>query len=73
MFGVLELCKQEVVLGPHNLILDVPIIAHPEKCDHEGRCLVACPQNVFLSLWPQNSDDLRNKAHELKNKSKELA
>jgi ferredoxin len=52
--GVLEIHKQEVEIGEIKTVLRVPVIKHPEKCDHEGRCLVACPQeSISLSLAPR--------------------
>jgi ferredoxin len=70
--GTLELHKQEVTIDGIKTILRVPVIAHPEKCDHEGRCLVACPQKVYPCLWPQDSDEIKKKADQLIEKSKSL-
>ena len=70
--GVLEIHKQEVSIGNVKTTLRVPVIAHPEKCDHEGRCLVACPQKVYPCLWPQDVDQVRNDGKQLIEKSKTL-
>ena len=70
--GVLAIHKQEVTIGDVKAILRVPVVAHPEKCDHEGRCLVACPQKVYPCLWPQDVDEVGSNAKRLVEKSKTL-
>lgn len=63
--GVLELQKQEVSLGSAIIVLRVPVLKHPEKCDSEGRCLVACSQHVYPCLWPQDVDEVGRSARDL--------
>lgn len=70
--GVLELRKQEVKVGDGTIVLRVPVIKNPEKCDHEGRCIVACPQKVYPCLWPQDADEVKRHAAELIEHSKTL-
>jgi len=70
--GVLKLCKQEVSVGDAKIILTVPVILKPENCDHEGRCIVACPQKTYPCLWPQDEDAVRKEAEALIEKSKTL-
>lgn len=70
--GVLELHKQEVTIEGLKTVIRVPVIAHPEKCDHEGRCLAACPQKVYPCLWPQDTEEVKKEAGQLIEKSKTL-
>ena len=70
--GVLELQKQEVVVGDLKVVSRVPVLKNPEKCDHEGRCLVACPQKVYPCLWPQETEEVKKKAELLITKAKTL-
>lgn len=70
--GTLELHKQETTINGLKAVIRAPVIAHPEKCDHEGRCLVACPQKVYPCLWPQDMEEIRKKAGQLIEKSKNL-
>jgi len=70
--GVLEIHKQEVTIGDIKTVLRVPVVKNPEKCDHEGRCLVACPQKVYPCLWPQDVDEVTKEAEKLIEKSKTL-
>jgi len=70
--GVLELCAQEVQVGDSTIVLRVPVMQNPELCDHEGRCLVACSQNVYPCLWPQDIDAVKSQAATLLAKSKTL-
>ena len=70
--GVLEIHKQEVEIAGIKTILRVPVIKNPEKCDHEGRCLVACPQKVYPCLWPQDVEEVKKEADRLIKKSNVL-
>ena len=70
--GVLELCSQEVEIGELKVVLRIPVLKNPELCDHEGRCLVACSQNVYPCLWPQDNDSVKEEAEMLIEKSKTL-
>ncbi len=60
--GVLELCTQEVSVGELKVNLRVPVLKNPEQCDHEGRCLVACSQNVYPCMWPQEMEMVKTDA-----------
>ncbi len=55
-----------------TVVLDVIVIEDPEKCDSEARCLVACPQNVFPSMWSQDVDTVKAEAKAIIEKSKTL-
>ena len=70
--GVLELQKQKVVLVDVKAVLRVPILKNPEKCDHEGRCLVACPQKVYPCLYPQEIEEVKRNAESLIEEAKNL-
>ena len=70
--GVLETHFQEVTLGGVKVVLDVIVLENPEKCDSEGRCLVACTQHVFPSLWPQDIDQVKAEAEVLIERSHTL-
>jgi ferredoxin len=70
--GVLETYNQEVPFGDAKVVLSVPVLENPELCDHEGRCLVACSQNVYPCLWPQDVDEVKEEAQLLIEKSKTL-
>lgn len=70
--GVLETYPQEVSVGEIKVVLNVPVIENPEKCDSEGRCLVACSQNVYPCLWPQDIDEVKKEAQVLIEKSRTL-
>lgn len=59
-------------MGDAKVVLKVPVIANPEKCDHEGRCIVACPQKVYPCLWPQDEGAVRANAAELSKKAEDL-
>ena len=70
--GVLKLVKQEVPVGDAKIVQKTPVVLNPEKCDHEGRCIVACPQKVYPCLWPQDEDEVRKNAQELEKKAASL-
>jgi ferredoxin len=70
--GVLKLYKQEARLGDIVARFPIPVIQFPEKCDHEGRCLVACPQKVYPALWPQDVDQVKANAEALIAKAKTI-
>jgi len=70
--GVLELQRQEVSIGEATIVIRVPVLKNPEKCDHEGRCLVACAQKVYPCLWPQEVDEVKKEAEALIEKSSSL-
>jgi len=63
---------QEVTIEGVKVVLNVIVLEHPEKCDSEGRCLVACPHNVFPTLWPQDPDKVRAEAEAIIAKSDSL-
>ena len=70
--GVLETHLQEVTIEGVKVVLDVIVLENPEKCDSEARCLVACPQNVFPSMWPQDVDTVKAEARAIIEKSTTL-
>jgi NAD-dependent dihydropyrimidine dehydrogenase PreA subunit len=63
--GVLEIHNQRVTIGELECTMPVILVAHPEKCYHDGRCLVACPQKVYPCLYPQNVEDVKRRAEEI--------
>jgi len=70
--GVLETYLQEVSIEGVKVVLNVITVENPEKCDSEGRCLVACPHSVFPTLWPQDVDEVKAQAKRIIEKSESL-
>jgi ferredoxin len=70
--GVLETHLQEVTIEGVKVVLNVIVVEHPEKCDSEGRCLLACSHTVFPTAWPQDVDEVRAEAEAIIEKSDSL-